>query len=135
MNELETLRTVRRALDVRAERLPYRVTHRLELARTAALGRMPAPQTVRVAQTQLATAGGSASGPSWGHEPSLSWRIAAMVVPIAVLVAGLLAVSVWNDFRRAEDVADVDTAVLLDDVPISVYADKGFGVYLRNNQR
>ena len=131
MNELETIRTVRRALDARAEHLSYRVTHRLELARERALGRMPASVKVasKVHQGELALAAGSA--PHLG-EPGLAWRLTALVLPIVVLVAGLVLVSQWSEVLRTREVADLDTAVLLDDVPISAYADNGFGVFLKN---
>ncbi len=131
MNELETIRTVRRALDARAEHLSYRVTHRLELARERALGRLPASVEVasKVHQGELALAGRNA--PRLG-EPGLAWRLLAMVLPIIVLVAGLVLVSQWNEVLRTREVADLDTAVLLDDVPISAYADNGFGVFLKN---
>ncbi|MBW6493412.1 MAG: DUF3619 family protein [Burkholderiaceae bacterium] len=131
MNELETVRTVRRALDARAEYLSYRVTHRLEVARERALGRMPASVKVAsgVQQGELALTGGNA--PRLG-EHGLAWRLASMVVPIVVLVAGLVLVSQWSEVLRTREVADIDTAVLLDDVPISAYADNGFGVFLKN---
>ena len=131
MNELETIRTVRRALDARAEHLSYRVTHRLELARERALARMPASVKVasKVQQGELALA--AASGPRLG-EPGLAWRLTALALPIVVLVAGLVLVSHWSEVLRTREVADLDTAVLLDDVPISAYADNGFGVFLKN---
>jgi hypothetical protein len=131
MNELETIRTVRRALDARAEHLSYRVTHRLELARERALARLPASVKVasKVHQGELALAAGSA--PHLG-EPGLAWRLTALVLPIVVLVAGLVLVSQWSEVLRTREVADLDTAVLLDDVPISAYADNGFGVFLKN---
>ena len=134
MNELETIRIVRRALDARAEHLPYRVTHRLELARERALKRLPASvaQTAPVHQAELALAGGPAPRRA---EPGLPWRLAATMVPAALLVVGLLALSHWNEVLRTREVADLDTAVLLDDVPIAAYADKGFGVFLRNSQQ
>jgi hypothetical protein len=131
MNELETIRAVRRALDARAEHLSYRVTHRLEVARERALGRMPASVMVasEVQQGELALTGGNA--PRLG-EPELAWRLAAMVAPIVALVAGLVLVTHWSEVLRTREVADLDTAVLLDDVPISAYADNGFGVFLKN---
>lgn len=133
MNELETIRTVRRALDARAEHLSYRVTHRLEVARERALGRMPASVKVasKVQQRELTLALAGGNAPHLG-EPGLAWRLAAMVVPIVVLVAGLVLVSHWSEVLRTREVADLDTAVLLDDVPISAYADNGFGVFLKN---
>ncbi len=133
MNELETIRSVRRALDARAEHLPYRVTHRLELARERALARQPASVKVasRAYQGELALAGSNA--PHLG-DPGPAWRLAAMVVPIVALVVGLVLLSQWSEVLRTREVADLDTAVLLDDVPISAYADNGFGVFLKNSR-
>ncbi|MCD6675350.1 MAG: DUF3619 family protein [Burkholderiaceae bacterium] len=132
MNERELARIVRVALDESADRLPYRTTHRLEAARAAALAHArveaaprPAHEIVRVGYRPTAELAG-------GPAPRLGWRIAAIVVPIALVAAGLFGISVLETHQRADDLAELDAAMLADEVPISAYADRGFGVYLRN---
>jgi len=132
MNERELARIVRGALDESAGRLPYRTTHRLATARAAALSRARveaapryAPQTLRAGHRPNAELAGTPS-------PPLLWRIAAVIVPIALVAAGLFGISVLETHQRADDLAELDAAMIADDVPISAYADRGFGVYLRN---
>ncbi len=133
MNERELARIVRVALDESADRLPYRTTHRLAAARAAALAQArvetvprTAHEVVRVAHRPAAALAGG------GPVPRLVWRIAAVVVPIAVVAAGLFGISALETQQRAEDLAELDAAMIADEVPISAYADRGFGVYLRN---
>jgi hypothetical protein len=141
MNEQQIAQRLRVALDESTERLPYRVTHRLHTARQAALGRMPRAEAPRAATTQavhLAFAGAGATHATPGEPREgapLWWRAAFAVIPALVVVVGLLAISVWSDYDAADETADVDLAVLTDDLPISAYADRGFGVYLKNSQQ
>mgnify|MGYP000998789524 CR=1 FL=1 len=129
MNEQEFSLQIRRALNESAEKLPYRVTHRLAAAREAAIARAPAVRSARVA---LAT------GPTGSFdldEPSLLWRWVGFLAPVLIVVAGLISIAFWDDVEKDQELADVDTAVLTDDVPISAYADRGFGVFLNNNRQ
>lgn len=139
MNEQQFAERIRLALDDSAEHLPYKVAYRLQLARQAALARMP--ERVAVEGLQQSTAalsassgamsltGGNGRGQRWG-------RTATSALAVLVLVGGLAAISVWSDLDEADETADVDLAVLTDeDVPISAYADRGFGVFLKNTQQ
>lgn len=134
MNELAFADEIRRALDEGLDHLPYRVTNRLERARSLALERMPEPAAESLRTARLAAATGHAPPPDPDDPgPWLRW----LAVPLAgaVLFAGLVAVSQWSDQRRAQEIADIDVAMLADDVPLTVYADKGFGVYLKNSNQ
>jgi len=142
MNEQQIARLAREALDESVEHLPWRVTHRLASAREAALARMPARQTASAVQPVFGGAAHPVLVPAAGHgrlsgggpdgRRRLGLRIAAVLVPILVVATGLYGISEWDSLRRADDIADVDAAVLTDEVPISAYADRGFGVFLRN---
>lgn len=130
MNEQQFSEQVRRLLDESSERLPYRVSHRLETARAAALARMPA-------ELEVATAGsGPTGGVALGTVPAPRWSRLAALLSLMLLVAGLVALSVWSDLEMEDETADVDMAVLMDDdVPISGYADRGFGIFMKNSQQ
>ena len=65
----------------------------------------------------------------------LWWRLASAVLPVLVVALGLAAISLWHEFDAADEMADVDLVLLTDDVPISAYADRGFGVFLKYNSR
>lgn len=128
MNDRQTAERIRRMLDESAEHVPYRVVHRLESARQAALARASA-----VAEPELAGQAG-ARGQVSLEEPSMRRRSrAAAILSLMLLLAGLVALSVWTDLQEADENADVEMAVLTDDdVPIAGYADRGFGVFLKN---
>ena len=138
MNELETALLIRRALDKGAERLPYKTTHRLEKARFAALARMEQPLAQTGLVQSLQNAGGSlALGQLGSGEGRFGWlsSFAFAALPILFVVAGMFGVSHWTDHQRADEVAEVDAAMLTDDLPISLYADRGFGVFIKNSNQ
>ncbi|MBN9426243.1 MAG: DUF3619 family protein, partial [Burkholderiales bacterium] len=58
--------------------------------------------------------------------------VLATLVPLVVLLGGLYGIAQWDAVYTADAIADVDEAVLIDEVPISAYADRGFGVFLKN---
>lgn len=137
-------RLAREALDESAGRLPWRVTHRLATAREAALARLPAEAHAAVpapavpghGQVVVAAAAGAPQAPDpRGSRRHFGLGLAAIVVPALVVAGVLYAISEWDSRLRADDIADVDAAVLVDEVPISAYADRGFGVFLRNVTR
>ena len=65
---------------------------------------------------------------SWG------WRMAA-ALPVLALVAGLWLLSAYHDLEKAEAAADIDTAILTDELPPDAYADPGFEEFLREDAR
>ena len=143
MNEQQFALQVRAALDESTERLPYRITHRLQTGRQMALARVSraeAPVEAHAGAVHLAFAGagGGAALATMGRKPENApfwWRAALALLPALIVAGGLIAISVWNEYQAAEETADVDLAVLTDDLPISAYADRGFGVYLKNSQQ
>lgn len=122
MNERRLTSALRQALDDSAQRLPLRVTHRLEQARKAALAGVSdvAPRANRPAARATAYIA-----------PYLPWRIAAVLLPTIVLVGGFMLIGNALERRDALEIAELEAALLVDDVPIAAYADPGFGAYLR----
>ena len=147
MNDIQFASSIRQALDESAQRLPWRVTHRLERARKAALARAPERKLrpaaagerviVPVNGRERFSRGGSMPAAKelaeQGSAP-LGWRLAAILLPAAVLVGGLIGFSELESMRSATEMANLETAVLTDDVPIAAYADRGFGVFLKNSE-
>ena len=125
--------TIARYLDESAARLPYRVTQRLENARKGALAAMPtsvlSSDAARTIQVQNSSA--TLSGPNLNSV----WRFFGMAFPALLLAAGLFVMSSINDHDEAEESASIDAALLIDEVPISAYADRGFGVHVHNVQQ
>ena len=132
MNDQQFAERIRQALEESSERVPYRVSHRLERARRAALERVPAGQ----AEAVLVPAPAGRIAYPAEDVPLRRRSRAAAVLSLMILVAGLVALSIWTDLETADETADVDMAVLTDEeVPISGYADRGFGVFLKNTQQ
>ena len=49
------------------------------------------------------------------------------------LVAGLITVSVMQEENRASELAEIDSALLTDDLPPAAYTDPGFAQFLKND--
>jgi len=121
-------RRVAARLDAGTTELPRDITERLRAARVQAVAlRKPSLQTA------VAVSGGQAAL-GLGDE-GLGWlgRIAS-ALPLLVLAAGLITIHVVQNERRASEVAEVDAALLTDDLPPSAYADPGFVQFLKSGR-
>jgi hypothetical protein len=129
---------VRLALDASADALPPDIAERLAAARRMALAAKKAEVHAHV--PQLALPGGH-HGYAFEEEDDTplhragAWlRKLALVWALVALGAGLIGIYHWQQQKRVEELADVDTAMLLDDLPPTAYADQGFHVYLKRGQ-
>jgi len=131
--ELEFARQVRRALDENAASIPPATVDRLAAARRAALARKK-PETVSAPVFAPALAGaGMPGGMSHGELPQRrrsSLRRFALAWPLAALVVSLVGIAYWEDQQRTAELADIDAAMLSDDLPLNAYLDHGFNAYL-----
>jgi hypothetical protein len=118
-------------LTERAEALSPDLCERLRVAREQAVQ--------RARQTRLATrpaapvrdsSGSLAIGPqdSW-------WLRLASAVPLVMLVLGLLLIQQWHERQRIQAAADVDAALLADDLPPAAYRDAGFMEFLKQREQ
>jgi hypothetical protein len=136
MNEIEFAYRVRQALDEGADRLDYRVASRLEQARLKALARQRAATQAPawVPPLRLVPQKGTAAG-LMGPTAAWLWaRRLAVVAPLVALAVGFVSIYRWREEQVIAEHANLDLAVLLDDTPIDTYADKGFGVMIRDQQ-
>jgi len=135
MKEAEFAYRVRQALNEGTDRLDYRILMRLEQARRTALGRQKSPieAPLWVPALRFAAGGGAPalddSGPAW-----LWLRRLGVLAPMIALAVGFVGIYRWHEDQAIAEHANLDLAVLLDDTPIDTYADKGFGVMIRNEQ-
>jgi hypothetical protein len=60
------------------------------------------------------------------------WDTVGWIAPLVVLVFGLIGIAQWQSDSRINDIAEVDAALLSDDVPPDAYADVGFLAFLKN---
>lgn len=109
--------------------LPHDLGERLRAARAQALARrrVVAPQPA----WQLAAASGRFS---LGDVGLSLWGRLASAVPVVMLAAGLVAINMIQNDRRASEVAEVDAALLTDDLPPAAYTDPGFVQFLKTGQ-
>lgn len=125
-------RHVAARLSAATAELPYNVTERLRAARVQAVARRK-PAVAPVLFPVGASGGGTATL-GFGKERVSLWRQIATALPLIVLAAGLVLIhTVQNDWRASE-VAEVDAALLTDDLPPSAYADPGFVQFLNSSR-
>lgn len=114
---------VRHALNEHLDALPPETTSRLAMARQMALSRKKAQAPVTVSQRALA-----------GHFGAFfsfsSLSRAGVVIPLLALVAGLAGVYQFEQEQRIAEIAELDAAVLSDELPLTAYLDHGFNAYL-----
>ncbi len=112
-----------------ADELPYDVSERLRAARERALGqRRMAPERVRT-RLALSSGGELALGSGYGSW----WDRLASVVPLLALVVGLVSINIIQNDNRASELAEIDAALLTDDLPPAAYADPGFAQFLKTS--
>ncbi|MEY3468204.1 MAG: hypothetical protein RL203_298 [Pseudomonadota bacterium] len=114
-------------LDAAVADLPHDISERLRAARTRAvaaraMSMQTSPQTV--VQNGLALLNG-------GDEGLNIWNRIGSLLPLIALVAGLATIKNFVDDDRANQLAEVDAALLADDLPPSAYADPGFLQFLK----
>jgi hypothetical protein len=125
---------IRHALNETLDELPASTTDRLAAARAQALARKKADvprvaQTVRQAQLQTA-------GFDLRSLFSTQWAMrAAVVAPLLLMVAGMVGVYQYEHEQRIAELAELDAAVLSDDLPLTAYTDHGFNAYLAQQQQ
>ncbi len=102
--------------------LSHEVSERLRAARVRALARRKA------GSARVVALGGGALGLE--AERFGFWGRLASALPLVMLAAGLVAINVIQNDNRAAEVAEVDAALLTDDLPPAAYADPGFMQYL-----
>jgi hypothetical protein len=115
-------------LSERSQDLGADVTERLRFAREKALERARAVHVAESLQTTGVTRSGAAILGRAG--PNLWLRIAS-ILPVFALVAGLVLIQRWQDDAQVSVAAEVDAALLADDLPPTAYSDAGFAEFLK----
>lgn len=108
--------------------LPYDVSERLRAARQQALSQRKQPRA-QTATAVTATGGGTLA--LGGGEGWSLWGRLASALPVVALAVGMVAIKVIQDDNRASELAEVDVAILTDNLPPQAYADPGFLQFLR----
>jgi len=59
----------------------------------------------------------------------------AMLLPLIMLLIALVGLTYWHDHRQGEEMADIDTLLLSDDLPFDAYLDQDFDRWLEDTSR
>lgn len=112
------------------------ISERLRVAREQALerARMSRRAVVSTTATASQVVGVSASGTAVLGGPSMWWNRLASAVPLLTLVIGLVLIDQWHDRAQIDAAADVDSALLADDLPPNAYSDPGFVEFLNSSR-
>ena len=120
MNELHFIYKIRQHLNRGLYELPPATVDRLAAAREMALAR----QKQTVTESVLATAG------SFFHfhvdNPRYKQVIAALV-----LAASAVLTTFWMADQRVNELSEIDSALLADELPVKAFTDKGFNAWLK----
>ena len=128
MNEQQFANRIRQALNDGARMdggLSPRVAERLRLAREAALERRKPELELAHGWMRGAGAGVMAR---FGGLGGFSFRL---LLPTALLIAGLIAIYNWQQEQRAADIEELDAKLLTGDLPLDAYLDRGFEAWLK----
>ena len=118
-------RSVAVCLSESAEGIAPDVAERLRFARQKSLEIVRSREN---AQGVGVTAGGAAIA---GFSHSRWWLRFASVLPLVALVGGLVLIQDWQNRTQISVAAEVDEALLGDDLPINAYRDPGFSEFLK----
>lgn len=122
---------VSRALNESLRGIPPGRLEQLAMARKAALRAQKRPLFVAQVSTRTVVAGVAGGASS---APRRFGRL-GLTASVLILVAGcLIGIFHVEQQRHIDELADLDTALLTDEIPISTYADHGFNAYIKQNQ-
>jgi hypothetical protein len=135
LNQIEQerfgLRVAARLSDA-SDELPYDISERLRASRMQALSkrkiaatRLSVHRPVLVSNSTLILGG---DGPSW-------WNRLAATIPLLALIFGLITISAIQDDNNANELAEIDAELLIDDLPPAAYTDPGFAHFLKLKAR
>lgn len=115
-------------LTERSSELSPDLTERLRFAREKALERARAARVAATATPVALSRGGAGvlglAGSGW-------WLKFASALPVLALVAGLFLIQRWQENTQISVAAEVDAALLSDDLPPRAYRDAGFAEFLK----
>jgi hypothetical protein len=113
------------------------IEERLRVAREQALTRRP--RAIEASQTSGAAAvivNGAGTAALGGGAPSSTpwWLRLSALLPLGLLVAGLALIDSHYTRSQIEAAAEVDAALLTDDLPPDAYRDPGFAEFLKRER-
>lgn len=112
-----------------AAALPYDISERLRAARAQAVA---ARKVTRVQTASVTASSGTGAVLTWGSGERFGlWYRIGSVLPLIALVVGLLAINSLQTDSFVQELAEVDSALLTDDLPPDAFSDPGFVQFLK----
>lgn len=115
-------------LSEQSEKLPHDLSERLRVAREQAVARA---RQLRLTQPATATVFQVSQGSVALGQPPSGWLRLASVLPLMLLILGLVMIQHLHDQAEIHAAAEVDAALLADDLPPEAYGDPGFVIFLK----
>ncbi len=115
-------------LNEHADALPHDIAERLRVAREQAVQRA---RQIRLAAPVAAASMQVSQGSVTLGQPTSWWLRLASVSPLVLLVLGLVFIQHLHDQADIHAAAEIDAALLADDLPPEAYGDPGFAVFLK----
>jgi hypothetical protein len=112
-------------LSAGAEDLPHEISERLRAARTQAVARRKVVRVLQAAPAMVPNGSTATLGGGW-------WTRIGAIIPLIALVAGLIVITTLQEDSRTNELAEVDAALLTDDLPPAAYTDPGFAQFLKS---
>ena len=126
-------RVVQRLSEAKDE-LPHDIAERLRAARVQAVEKRKWVLTQSTSALFVNNHSGAlVAGHGGGH--SNWWTRLGAAGLLLTLVLGLFAINVIQDELGAQELADIDAALLTDDLPPAAYLDAGFAQFLKTSNR
>ena len=118
-----------------SNQLPHVISERLRAARMQAVTKR---KIISVRSASSVVASGSAAaltfGDTFGDEKFSLWNAIASATPLIALIVGLISINIIQNDNRAGEIAEVDAALLTDDLPPTAYTDAGFVQFLKSRR-
>ena len=115
-------------LSAGAAELPHDISERLRISRVQAVAKRKVNQLAGA--TSVLSSGGSAVLGA-GDEDLGWWGRVVSALPLIALAIGLVTINAVQNENSAKELAAIDAALLVDDLPPAAYADPGFAQFIK----
>lgn len=119
-------------LDHAKHQLPYDITERLRAARMRAIAARLVSQTEWQTASDVQAQNGLLNM-KFPSKAQVFFNSLVSLIPLICLAAGLVLLYDFHNDQSALELAEVDSALLVDDLPPQAYADPGFAHFLKNS--
>jgi len=114
------------------QQLPYDISERLRAARTRALAVGRAKHTELIAVVDPQTQSNGTLRLAFHSQTHEIYKLLVSFIPLIILAAGLMLLFEFHNDQAAIELAEIDSALLIDDLPPHAYADPAFIDFLKN---